>query len=137
MQPNPRVVFAQRPLPYEMPVVGKHIVLDTSRNIDVEKVLLNGGFITKTLILRYYYTHVLYMYLNVCKVLSQLCVSVCAIPQSPATLPHIQWAARKFPQNLEILTLLEPTFAEFWDSPSLLPFVPRKMGSRLVTTCME
>ncbi|KAF8910460.1 hypothetical protein CPB84DRAFT_1842477 [Gymnopilus junonius] len=51
MQSNPRVVFAERPVSRELPVVGKHILLDTSRTIDIENVALNGGFLTKTLIL--------------------------------------------------------------------------------------
>ncbi|PPQ98165.1 hypothetical protein CVT26_003211 [Gymnopilus dilepis] len=51
MQSNPRVVFAERPTGHELPIVGKHIVLDSSRKIDIENVPLNGGFLTKTLIL--------------------------------------------------------------------------------------
>ncbi|RDB24661.1 Zinc-type alcohol dehydrogenase-like protein PB24D3.08c [Hypsizygus marmoreus] len=50
MTSNPRVVFAKRPGD-ALPVVGEHIILDTSRTIDLDKVPLNGGFLTKTLIL--------------------------------------------------------------------------------------
>ena len=49
--PNPRIVYTK--LPGDgLPVVGEHIILDKSATIDLEKVPLNGGFLTKTLILR-------------------------------------------------------------------------------------
>lgn len=52
MTSNPRIVFAK--LPGDgLPAPGEHIVLDTSRTIDLEAVPLNGGFLTKTLILKY------------------------------------------------------------------------------------
>ncbi|KAG6864893.1 hypothetical protein C0991_006508 [Blastosporella zonata] len=51
MTVNPRVVFAERPVYGHLPVVGKHIVFDTSRTIDLDNVPLNGGFLSKTLIL--------------------------------------------------------------------------------------
>ncbi|KAJ7172186.1 hypothetical protein C8R46DRAFT_894918 [Mycena filopes] len=48
--PNPRIVFAKRP-DNKLPVVGEHILLDSTRTIDLERVPLNGGFLTKTLVL--------------------------------------------------------------------------------------
>ncbi|KAJ7672838.1 hypothetical protein B0H17DRAFT_1083540 [Mycena rosella] len=48
--PNPRIVFTKRP-GNGFPVVGEHISLDNTRSIDLERVLLNGGFLTKTLLL--------------------------------------------------------------------------------------
>lgn len=53
MTSNPRVIFGKRPAPHESPKVGEHLILDKSRTIDLENVPLNGGFLTKTLILRY------------------------------------------------------------------------------------
>ncbi|KAJ7477164.1 hypothetical protein B0H11DRAFT_1293397 [Mycena galericulata] len=47
---NPRIVFAKRP-ENGFPVVGEHITLDKTRSIDLEGVPLNGGFLTKTLLL--------------------------------------------------------------------------------------
>ncbi|THU97229.1 NAD(P)-binding protein [Dendrothele bispora CBS 962.96] len=47
---NPRLVFTKRPPPGP-PVAGEHLVLDTSRTIDIDDVPLNGGFLTKTLVL--------------------------------------------------------------------------------------
>ncbi|KAJ3842652.1 hypothetical protein F5878DRAFT_576473 [Lentinula raphanica] len=47
---NPRIVFVERPTS-GLPVAGKHFVLDTSRTIDIENVPLNGGYLTKTLVL--------------------------------------------------------------------------------------
>ncbi|KAJ7432400.1 hypothetical protein FB451DRAFT_1111698 [Mycena latifolia] len=47
---NPRIVFAQRPGD-GLPVTGRHIVLDDTRFIDLDGVSLNGGFLTKTLVL--------------------------------------------------------------------------------------
>jgi hypothetical protein len=51
--PNPRVVFAKRPGTGNLPVPGEHLVFDASPSIDLETVPLNGGFLTKTLMLRY------------------------------------------------------------------------------------
>ncbi|KAF8073464.1 hypothetical protein FPV67DRAFT_1620585 [Lyophyllum atratum] len=51
MTSNPRVVFSKRPGYGELPVVGQHLTLDSSRKIDLDGVPLNGGFLTKTLIL--------------------------------------------------------------------------------------
>ncbi|KAF9003873.1 hypothetical protein BDQ17DRAFT_1424846 [Cyathus striatus] len=51
IQPNPRVVFVKRPAPHQLPVVGEHIAIDKSKTIDIDNVPLNGGFLTKTLIL--------------------------------------------------------------------------------------
>ncbi|PPQ91652.1 hypothetical protein CVT25_013207 [Psilocybe cyanescens] len=51
MTSNPRVIFGKRPAPHESPKVGEHLILDKSRTIDLENVPLNGGFLTKTLIL--------------------------------------------------------------------------------------
>ncbi|KAJ6521972.1 hypothetical protein DFH09DRAFT_1330864 [Mycena vulgaris] len=48
--PNPRVVFAKRP-GTSMPVPGEHLVYDASPTIDLDAVPLNGGFLTKTLML--------------------------------------------------------------------------------------
>ncbi|KAJ7462119.1 hypothetical protein FB451DRAFT_1353065 [Mycena latifolia] len=47
--PNPRVILAKNP-GYELPVAGKHIVFDSSPTIDLD-LKLNGGFLTKTLLL--------------------------------------------------------------------------------------
>jgi len=49
---NPRVVFQERPVAGLPIVAGKHLVLDTTRTIDIDNIALNGGFLTKTLILR-------------------------------------------------------------------------------------
>jgi hypothetical protein len=49
--PNPRIVFAERPGD-SIPVIGKHIVFDATRTINLDTVPLNGGFLTKTLLLR-------------------------------------------------------------------------------------
>ncbi|GLB45531.1 putative alcohol dehydrogenase [Lyophyllum shimeji] len=51
MTSNPRVVFAERPAYGELPAVGKHLIFDSSPTIDLDNVPLNGGFLTKTLIL--------------------------------------------------------------------------------------
>lgn len=51
MTSNPRVVYAKIP-GTGSPVPGKDLILDKSRTIDLENVPLNGGFLTKTLILR-------------------------------------------------------------------------------------
>jgi hypothetical protein len=48
---NPRVVFAKRP-GTGVPVPGEHVVFERSHSIDLEGVPLNGGFLTKTLMLR-------------------------------------------------------------------------------------
>ncbi|KAJ7493565.1 hypothetical protein FB451DRAFT_1348613 [Mycena latifolia] len=47
---NPRVVFAKRP-GTGLPVAGEHIVFEPSHSIDLDSVPLNGGFLTKTLML--------------------------------------------------------------------------------------
>ncbi|KAJ7682244.1 hypothetical protein DFH06DRAFT_1289783 [Mycena polygramma] len=47
--PNPRVLFAKIP-GYELPVPGEHIVFDPTPTIDLD-LELNGGFLTKTLLL--------------------------------------------------------------------------------------
>ncbi|KAJ7637205.1 hypothetical protein B0H17DRAFT_1149536 [Mycena rosella] len=49
LTPNPRVVLAKNPS-YELPVAGEHIVYDPSPTIDLD-LKLNGGFLTKTLLL--------------------------------------------------------------------------------------
>jgi len=51
MTSNPRIVFSERPEYGDLPVVGKHLTFDPSRTIDLDNVPLNGGFLTKTLIL--------------------------------------------------------------------------------------
>ena len=48
--PNPRVILAKVPVDY--PVAGEHIVLETCHTIDLDTVPLNGGYLTKTLLLR-------------------------------------------------------------------------------------
>jgi len=48
--PNPRIVFAKR-LSDGYPVVGEHLVFDTSHSIDLDHVPLNGGYLTKTLLI--------------------------------------------------------------------------------------
>ncbi|KAG6855790.1 hypothetical protein H0H87_010803 [Tephrocybe sp. NHM501043] len=48
---NPRIVFLQRPSLGELPIVGQHVKLDSSYTIDLKNVPLNGGYLTKTLIL--------------------------------------------------------------------------------------
>ncbi|KXN84701.1 Zinc-type alcohol dehydrogenase-like protein PB24D3.08c, partial [Leucoagaricus sp. SymC.cos] len=46
---NTRIVFAK--WPKTMPVPGEHLVLDNSRTIDIKNVPLNGGFLTKLLLI--------------------------------------------------------------------------------------
>ncbi|KAJ6536756.1 hypothetical protein DFH09DRAFT_931115 [Mycena vulgaris] len=46
---NPRVILAKNPS-YKLPVAGKHLVFDPSPTIDLD-LELNGGFLTKTLLL--------------------------------------------------------------------------------------
>lgn len=48
---NPRIVFAKRPGD-ALPVVGEHVVFDATRSIDIDNVPLNGGYLTKTILLR-------------------------------------------------------------------------------------
>ncbi|KAJ7141359.1 hypothetical protein C8R44DRAFT_659065 [Mycena epipterygia] len=50
LTPNPRVVFAKR-LDTGLPVPGEHLVFDGSHSIDLDTVPLNGGYLTKTLML--------------------------------------------------------------------------------------
>ena len=52
MVANPRVVYAKL-TGTGLPVSGEHLILDKSRSIDLENVPLNGGYLTKTIILRY------------------------------------------------------------------------------------
>ncbi|KAJ6475693.1 hypothetical protein C8R47DRAFT_1220531 [Mycena vitilis] len=47
---NPRVIFAKRP-GTGFPIPGEHVVFDRSHSIDLDAVPLNGGFLTKTLML--------------------------------------------------------------------------------------
>ncbi|KAJ6510817.1 hypothetical protein C8R45DRAFT_965259 [Mycena sanguinolenta] len=47
---NPRVVFKQRP-GTGIPVPGEHVVFERSHSIDLDGVPLNGGYLTKTLML--------------------------------------------------------------------------------------
>ncbi|KAF8578379.1 NAD(P)-binding protein [Ramaria rubella] len=47
--PNPRVVYAKIPTGY--PVPGEHLVYDAASTIDLDSIPLNGGFLTKTLVL--------------------------------------------------------------------------------------
>lgn len=46
--PNPRVVLAK--IPSGLPVAGEHIVFNPTPTIDLD-LKLNGGFLTKTLLL--------------------------------------------------------------------------------------
>ena len=46
---NPRVIFAKIPTGY--PVVGEDLVYDDSLTIDLDNVPLNGGYLTKTVVL--------------------------------------------------------------------------------------
>ncbi|KAJ7638420.1 hypothetical protein FB45DRAFT_902792 [Roridomyces roridus] len=48
--PNPRIMFMKRPGDGP-PVIGEHITLDTSRSIDLDNVPLNGGYLSKTLLI--------------------------------------------------------------------------------------
>lgn len=48
--PNPRILFTKRPGD-GLPVVGEHITLDNVRSIDLDNVPLNGGYLSKTLLL--------------------------------------------------------------------------------------
>lgn len=54
--PNPRVIFAKIPEAAQglagLPLPGEHLVYDNSPVIDLENVPLNGGFLTKMLVLR-------------------------------------------------------------------------------------
>ncbi|KAJ7653206.1 hypothetical protein DFH06DRAFT_1047967 [Mycena polygramma] len=47
---NPRVIFAKRP-GTGFPIPGEHVVFERSHSIDLDAVPLNGGFLTKTLML--------------------------------------------------------------------------------------
>ncbi|KAF8205311.1 hypothetical protein K438DRAFT_1579322, partial [Mycena galopus ATCC 62051] len=48
----PRIIFAKRPNGADiLPVPGEHLIFDASPSIDLEAVSLNGGFLTKTLML--------------------------------------------------------------------------------------
>ncbi|KAF8574401.1 NAD(P)-binding protein [Ramaria rubella] len=47
--PNPRVLYAK--IPVGTPVIGQDLVYDDKQTIDLENVPLNGGYLTKTLIL--------------------------------------------------------------------------------------
>ncbi|KAG6828340.1 hypothetical protein H0H92_008354 [Tricholoma furcatifolium] len=51
MTSNPRILFTKRPEQGEIPVIGEHLKYDTSRTIDLDNVPLNGGWLTKTLLL--------------------------------------------------------------------------------------
>lgn len=46
--PNPRLLYKSIPKGY--PIPGVHLIYDTSRSIDLENTPLNGGFLTKTLV---------------------------------------------------------------------------------------
>lgn len=52
LTPNPTLVFAKR-CNEGYPVPGEHLILDNSRSIDLQNVPLNGGYLTKTLVLRF------------------------------------------------------------------------------------
>ncbi|KAJ7143341.1 hypothetical protein C8R43DRAFT_1071013 [Mycena crocata] len=47
---NPRVVFAKRP-GTGLPIPGEHVVFERAHSIDLDGVPLNGGFLSKTLML--------------------------------------------------------------------------------------
>ena len=48
---NPRVILAKLPGD-QLPVVGEHLVYEKAAKIDLDNVPLNGGYLTKTLLLR-------------------------------------------------------------------------------------
>ena len=50
MTSNPRVVLAKWPETETVP--GEHLIFDDSKTIDVDNVPLNGGFLTKLLLIR-------------------------------------------------------------------------------------
>lgn len=64
---NPRVVLAKLPGD-SLPVAGEHLVLDKSHEIDLDTVPLNGGYLSKTLLLRHVQTP------NLCLESSSLCL---------------------------------------------------------------
>ena len=47
---NPRITFKKYAVGV-VPIKGEHLIYDDSRTIDLENVPLNGGFLTKTVIL--------------------------------------------------------------------------------------
>ncbi|KAF8587440.1 NAD(P)-binding protein [Ramaria rubella] len=47
--PNPRVLYAK--IPVGVPIIGQDLVYDDIPTIDLDKVPLNGGYLTKTLVL--------------------------------------------------------------------------------------
>ena len=49
---NPRVIYAEVVSTNEKPIPGEHLVYDESKSIDIDSVPLNGGFLTKSLVLR-------------------------------------------------------------------------------------
>ncbi|KAJ8507006.1 hypothetical protein ONZ45_g10577 [Pleurotus djamor] len=54
MTSNPRIIFAKLPAnggQKGLPVLGEHLVIDNSKTIDLNNVPLNGGFLSKTLII--------------------------------------------------------------------------------------
>lgn len=53
LTPNPAVILTKRIQPDIVPVPGEHLIVDKSRSIDLDNVPLNGGFLTKSLYLRY------------------------------------------------------------------------------------
>ena len=50
LTPNPRIVFKKNAVGV-VPVKGEHTVYDDSRTIDLDNAPLNGGYLTKTLVL--------------------------------------------------------------------------------------
>lgn len=50
--PNPTIIFGERYAGSGYPEAGKHIILDKSKTIDIDNVPLNGGYLTKTLVVR-------------------------------------------------------------------------------------
>lgn len=48
---NPRIIYAEV-VTNEKPIPGGHLVYDESKSIDIDSVPLNGGFLTKSLVLR-------------------------------------------------------------------------------------
>ncbi|PPQ86839.1 hypothetical protein CVT25_012559 [Psilocybe cyanescens] len=46
-----RVIFAQRPAPHESLKIAEHPIFNELRTIGLERVPLNDGYLTKTLIL--------------------------------------------------------------------------------------
>lgn len=95
--PNPRVILAK--VPVEYPVAGEHIVLDTSHTIDPHTAPLNGGFLTKTLLIRFGTLFVFFTLVSSIDtaptVPNRSCASGCANGRSLVTLQQTCSVRRK------------------------------------------